>query len=159
MKYRYHLRHFFFFFYILKQRSVQTRKSPCVNARGIRTATYQVLHLLSCTGGVLHPCQWGAPRPALDRGYPHPALDGGWYPHLALDGEVPPSLDGKYPHPALDGGYPHRDRGYQMGVPPIQGWMGVPTLAGPDQVTPLWTDRWTDTCQNMTFPSYYVRGR
>ena len=28
-----------------------------------------------------------------------------------------------------------------------------------DMGTPLWTDRRTDTCQNITFPSYYVRGR
>ena len=28
-----------------------------------------------------------------------------------------------------------------------------------DPPPPLWTDRRTDTCQNITFPSYYVRGR
>ena len=32
----------------------QTRQSSCVNARGIPTAAYQVLHVLSCTG-------WGYP--------------------------------------------------------------------------------------------------
>ena len=33
--------------------SRKTRKSSCVNARGIPTAAYQVLHPLSCPGGVL----------------------------------------------------------------------------------------------------------
>ena len=41
----------------------RTRKSSCVNARGIPTAAYQVLHLLSCM-------MWGTPRPGLMGGYP-----------------------------------------------------------------------------------------
>ena len=45
----------------------ETRKSSCVNARGIPTVAYQVLHLLSCNGG------GGSPA----RGYPIPA---GGYP-------------------------------------------------------------------------------
>ena len=65
-----------------------TRKFSCVNARGIPTAAYQVLHLLSCTGGGT-PCHtwgtpiwtwWGVPPPGI-----HPCLDlvGGGIPSLA----------------------------------------------------------------------------
>ena len=73
--------------------------------------------------------------------------------------------------------------GTQGGIPPPLGWTwpgypsgwtwpGYPSpLAGPGWGTPLagpgWgthspvdrqMDGWTDTCQNITFPSYYVRG-
>ena len=40
------------------------------------------------------------------------------------------------------------------GVPPVQCWMAYP-LSGPGWLTPPpppWTDRRTDTCQNITFP-------
>ena len=64
----------------------KTRKS-CVNGRGIPTAAYQVLHLLSCTG-------WGVPY-----------LGGGDVPH-AYQGDTPsqvppcPDLAGRaVPHP------------------------------------------------------------
>ena len=36
------------------QSHLKTRKSSCVNARGIPTAAYQVLHLLPYPGGYLH---------------------------------------------------------------------------------------------------------
>ena len=53
----------------LSENNNQIIKSSCVNARGIPTAAYQVLHLLSCAGrypipgqrGVPHPC-WGVPH-------------------------------------------------------------------------------------------------
>ena len=75
-----------------------TRKSSCVNARGIPTAAYQVLHLLSYPGG----------------GYPMPG-----------QGEVSPSWYPPPPHPDLAGdgvpppwGTPCRDLGPVTGVPP-----------------------------------------
>ena len=55
-----------------------TRKSSCVNARGIPTAAYQILHLLSYPGvGVPHP--W--------TGVPHLWIGGTLHPDLA---GVPP---------------------------------------------------------------------
>ena len=80
-----------------------------MNARGIPTAAYQVLHLLSCTsegrggggphlaGGVPHPCQ-GVPPPGVPGvppiltwpgwGVPHPWW--GYPPYLDLAGVPPP---------------------------------------------------------------------
>ena len=190
-----------------------TRKSSCVNARGILTAACQVLHLLSCMGwgtpargyptlgtpitpgwGTAHLDLAGVP-PCLDlvgvlpgqtwMGYPHLDLAGvplsgpGWgTPWSDLDG-VPPSGPGwgtptwtwpRYRPPVRhDWGTPHQTQpgypsgwtwlGYppgQVGYPPSKTGMGYP---------PGWTwpgyppvDRQTDTCQNITFPSYYVRG-
>ena len=92
-----------------------------------------------------------------------------------------------YPRPDLAGGYPARGVPYwvtplQGTPPPIMTWqctphswtwLGTPPRCLPHGilgnvakhygiwVPPLWTDRlmdgWTDTCQNITFPSYYVR--
>ena len=69
---------------IIKLLSI-TRKSSCVNARGIPTAAYQVLHLLSCTGYLagVSPC------PRLDGDTPCPRLDG-VSPGLNLAGYPPP---------------------------------------------------------------------
>ena len=103
-----------------------TRKS-CVNARGIPTAAYQVLHLLSCTRwGTPH---WGIPAPARSdqeggvpsqSGYPPARSDGGgtW-------GGVPPQ-------PGLTGG----TRG---GVPPAGPGCGTPPPSQCGQ-----TDGWMD---------------
>ena len=70
----------------MQQRS-ETRKSSCINVRGIQPATYQVLHLLSYPwgGGGRYPIpgQWG--YPISRRGIPHPWLGG--TPSLA---RVPP---------------------------------------------------------------------
>ena len=63
----------------------ETRKSSCVNARGIPTAAYQVLHLLACMGG---PPAGGVP---LVRGYPSPSGPGRGYPSVwILLGYLPP---------------------------------------------------------------------
>ena len=71
--------------------------------------------------------------------------------------------DGVLPRPGLPGG-----GGTQGGVPPWT-WPGYPLsdLAGvPPRLDlagvpppPPGVDRQTDTCQNITFPSYYVHGR
>ena len=90
------------------------------------------------------------------------------------------------PHPDLAGGYPTLVPPQQGTPSPTWTWQGTPRLdlagyppPGPGRVPPqlphgilgnvakhygiwvppLWTDRRTDTCQNITFPSYYVRGR
>ena len=129
------------------------RKSSCVNARRIPTAAYQVLH----------------PRWRGSDG------EGG-----GTRGGVPPSRG--YPQPGPTGGYPRWGTPWQ-GWPPGQVWWGVPKVVPPwpgprgawggypparsdgglpDRGTPPrcgQTEWWTDTCQNITFPSYYVRGR
>ena len=50
--------------------NIETRKSSCVNATGIPTAAYQVLHLLS------YPREGGIPHPWLVGEVPHPWLGG-----------------------------------------------------------------------------------
>ena len=113
-----------------------TRKSYCVNATGIPTAAYQVLHLLSCTGegvplwGVPHPC-WGVPhlgypiRP--DQGWGTPPLPVGTPP------QVPPQSDlvrERYPIPG--------------GTSPSWTWLGSPPPGWTRLGYPLlWTERQT----------------
>ena len=59
----------------------------------------------------------------------------------------PPPRSGYPPWARSDGG-----RGYpRWGTPPAGPGWGTPPL--------VWTDRRTDASQNITFPSYYVRGR
>ena len=109
-----------------------------------------------------------------------PGLMGGGGRYLRLG--CPPI---RYPPARSDGrgvpevGYPsigvllaRSDRGYpRLGTP----WQGTPTWTllryppppGPGSGTPLgvdrwmdgWMDGWTDTCENITFPLYYVCGR
>ena len=116
-----------------------TRKSSCVNARGIPTAAYQVLHLFPEVG---YP---PPPQPGLMGGVPKVGYPPGrGYPPARSDG-------------GTQGGYPlvppRAGPGWGT-LPPRWTWLGYP---------PVWTDRlmdgWTDTCENITFPSYYVRGR
>ena len=104
---------------------IQTRKSSCVNARGIPPAVYWVLLLLSYLGT---PPPQGTP-PSW------PGREGGGY------------LTRVPPHPDLAGG-----GGYLTRVPPQQ---GTPPVSAPwhsgkcckalwDMGTPLWTDRLMD---------------
>ena len=67
---------------MIVQKDNETRKSSCLNARGIPTATYQVLHLLPYPEG-------GVPTLAGERGT---YLGGGWVP--TLDGKEGTTLDG-----------------------------------------------------------------
>ena len=152
---------------------VKTRKSSCVNARGIPTAAYQVLHLLSCTRWGTPPVgvppwpdpmegylRWGTlvrypPKPGLTREVPKVGY-GYLYPRWGTPIRV---LHQPGPIGGTRGGVPPSLvwGGTQGGVPPL----GYPP-AGPGWGTPpAWTwpgyspDRW----ENITFPSYYVRGR
>ena len=136
-----------------------TRKSFCVNARGIPTAAYQVLHLLSCRGGggthlgypPIRPGRgvtpsWVSPYQTW-LGYPPPQH--GWGTPLARSGRGGPEVvyapaGMGYP---LAGGTPPPPAGPGQGTFPGWTWPGTPV------------DRQTDTCQNITFPSYYLRGR
>ena len=84
---------------------------PCVNARGIPTAAYQVLHVPSCPGGM----------PAGGEGYPILpwGTHGLGYPLSDLAGVTPSQT---WP------GYPQSD---QARVLPKQTWLGYPSdLAG-----------------------------
>ena len=140
---------------------MKTRKSSCVNARGIPTVAYQVLHLLSCTGGVPHSC-WGYPilgapiRPGWE--YPIPATGGGV---LHLGYPIRPGWG--YPIPAT-GGYPTLDTTTRpgwvchlrytpsdlAGVPPRAGMRYPPTRPGRGTLLPRGGQ--TDTCENSTLP-------
>ena len=167
----------------------KTRQSSCVNARGIPTAAYQVLHLLPEVGyppgefptppllarsnGGGGGCTWGGvpPQPGLTGGrgrwgtppsrVPPARSNGAVYPRWVTPlagypparyppgqvwwGEVP---EVGTPWPGLMGGTP------QLGSPPRLDLAGVPPPLVDRQ-----NDGWTDTCENITFPSYYVRGR
>ena len=96
-----------------------------MDVRGIPTAAYQVLHLLSCTGG----------GGTAARGYPTsgtPPVRPGWQaPHSCwgypTSGTLPSDLAGGYPIPA--GGYPTSGTPWLdlAGVPSHWTWLGHPT--------------------------------
>ena len=144
-----------------------------MNARSIPTAAYQVLHLLSCTGG------WGVPLPGGT-----PSLAGGVPPIGPGWGTPPPSGPGWVtPHQTWLG-YPPPRQTWLEYPPPIRPGWGTP-LSGPGWRTPLarwgtppagsgWvtrpppgqvgcppphgqTDGWTDMSKH-NLPSYYVPG-
>ena len=136
-----------------------TRKSSCMNAKGMPTYAWCIKYSIS------YP-RWGTTPSA---GYPQPGLMGG------TQGGVPPTG-----YPQQSNPQPHLTGGTQGGVPPppagypLQpGPMGVGTQGGILPVTPSWgtpPSIWTwpgypprcgqtDMCQNITFPSYYVCGR
>ena len=99
------------------QEQTSTRKSSCVNARGIPTAAYQVLHLLSYRGG------------GGGRGYP--ILDGGYPPVLTWDqslGYPPERTWDQWKYYGMEMGYPWKGHGtsgshygIKMGYPPPPG--------------------------------------
>ena len=105
---------------LMYENSFETRKSSCVNARGIPPAAYQVLAMLG--GGVPHPRSGGVPHPRSG-GYPIPGLRG-----------VPCSRSGGVPSP-MSGGYPIPG----LGETPSQVW-GVPCPARPQMGYPPWPD-------------------
>ena len=133
-----------------------TRKSSCVNARGILTAAYQVLHLLSCRGGT--PAG-GYPIPA--GGLPHLG-----YPRLTWPGGTPsllgiPHLGYPIPHQTWPGGTLTRSSwgGTWGGVPPVgpdQGGTpsmpGYPTLGIPRLDLARVPTRRCGQTENITFP-------
>ena len=150
-----------------RQITIITRKSSCVNARGIPTATYQVLHLLTevgypppsgyppvqvwCGGTRDTPCR-GTPHPDLmtsggtpHQGIPHPGLMGGTWgtPTSGLMGGTP---HWGTPHPGLMGGTPLTGPG--SGTPPAWTWLGSPPPPppGPNLGTPPpgvdWQTKW-----------------
>ena len=122
-----------------------TRKSSCVNSRGIRTAAYQVLHVLSYPGG-------------------YPLLG---YPLVDLAG-VPPQSDLDVVPPVWTWpGYtsvwtcPGHPLHQGMGVSPIWTWLGyppsdlarVPPHLYLARVTPLGVDR----LKTLPFPIHRMR--
>ena len=131
--------------------TILTRKSSCVNARGIPTAAYQVLHGLSCPGG------WGP-------GYHPPQSDLTGVPLSDLPGipPLPPQLD-------LARGTPHQTwAGYPpspsdlarlsspsdlAGVRPHQTWLGYPPPSDLAGVPPPGVERL------KTLPSPILRMR
>ena len=131
----------------LSLKTMETRKSSCVNARGILTAAYQVLHLLSCTGG------GGGSIPA--RGYPtlgtHAVGTPPWVPPVRPEqvgypcqGGTPSLLGGTPPWvPRIRPGWgiPLLDlAGVPLPRPAAPGWGNPPPAHLTRWGTPLWTD-------------------
>ena len=116
----------------------RTRKSFCVNARGIPTAAYQVLHLGYPSGQV----RWGYPRWGTPwQEYPQARSDGG-----GTRGEVPPGQVRwgyprwgtpwqEYPQARSDGGVPEVRYPSGRGTPPARSDRG-PEVGYPRQGTP-----------------------
>ena len=113
----------------LKNKTNKTRKYSCVNARGIPTAPYQVLPVLSCPRGGVPllggPC-WGG-------GYPcRGVLPAGVHPILTCLGYPPPSDLIRVPSHRTWPGYPPSDLARILppsdltGIPPSQTWLGYP---------------------------------
>ena len=129
----------------------RTRKSSCVNARGIPTAVYQVTQLSP---------KVGYPPTSSDGGYPRWGTPPVGVPPTRSDwgtqGGVPPAV----PPGQVQWGYPRWGPPGQGYPPPHWTWLGYPPphldLAGVTPPPPVWTDRqmdgWTDSCQNITFP-------
>ena len=133
-----------------------TRKSSCMNARGIPPTAYQVLHLLS----------YSRKYPTPGQRYPIPGQGTliltwpGFHPHSDLTRALPIWTWLGYP-PYLD----------LAGVPPWEGsWdqsLGYPLpQKGHGTSEVLWDGdgappecEQTDARENSTFPSYYLRGR
>ena len=133
----------------------ETRKSSCVNARGIPTAAYQVL-----LGGVTPPPHWGTPgqvwQGVREVGYPlsgNPlARSDRGYPRWGTPIRVPPQSglmgvpEVGYPPSGYPSPLPHLDL---TGVPPRLDLAGIPPpqldLAGvPPPSRCGQTDEWMD---------------
>ena len=124
--------------------NLNTTKSSCVNARGIPTAAYQVLHLLTAAYQVLHllSCTGGGSTPAGGT----PCQEG----YLLLGGTpaggTPSILVWGYPIPGR--GYPRVSAHVRPGQgTPVQGWMGYPLSRGGG--SPIFSDtisEWAHCC-------------
>ena len=126
------------------------------------------------------------PQPGLTGGYsrwstpqqdtPWPGLTGGTWGGVPLGRstptKVPPGTPTRVPrvppcqvwwgtqdgvplHPLAWVPLARSDGWYPRWGTPWEDLAGVPPSGQTDQ----WIDGWTDTCENITFPSYYVRGR
>ena len=113
------------------------QESSCMNARGILTIAYQVLHVLSCPRGVRQagPPGWGTP-PILTW------LGGVPRTGIPLLGVHPPGCRTWLGPPKSD----------LTGDPPTPS-----DLAG--VTPPPGVDRQTDMCQNITYTLYHIRGQ
>ena len=117
-----------------------------MNARGIPTAAYQVLHLLTEVG---YPPCWGTPRPGLTGGYPRQGT---------------PSLGTSLVRYPLFG-YPHWVplTWTSLGYPPPGPGSGTTPLPGPGSGTPprcgqtdRQTDRWMDGWMDRHVSKHYL---
>ena len=142
-------------------------------ARHVASARYTNLsqggYPIPCPGGTLSQVCGGYPIPGLG-GSPHPRSGGG-YPIPCLGGVSAQSRPGMgYPQPDLGWGttparpgmgYPPARPG--MGYPPARPGMGYPALdlrSWDGVPPPTSVDRYTDWCQNITFPrTTYAGGK
>ena len=124
---------------------VITRKSSCVNARGIPTAAYQVLHLLPKVGS-----------PPLRQGYTHPPArsDSGGYPRWGNPPTRGTPPQHRSPSARSDGGYPRWGTPPGRGTPPpAWTWPGYPPPP------PVRTDRMMDGQTHVKTVGNHSRGR
>ena len=117
-----------------------------------------------------HPCRHGLNKKVLlrerkrhtDRGVSSTTRSGVTPParfdrgggYLRWGTSQPGPTGGGYPR----WGTPLAGPGWGTPPPPAPG-RGTPPPPAPGRDTPPSVNRQTDTCQNITFPSYYVRGR
>ena len=185
--------------YIFQEKDIETRKSSCVNARGIPPTAVANTPAVVLFWGDTYPWMGDTPflcggTPVLGGGYPSPGRGGTPVPHLegipVLARGYPSPWTGGYlvtwsntPRPWTWGYLPWSIMGWYLpwGTPPpswpwAQGYLldgMVPTLGYPQKGHPdlvggyppchgVWGPPGcgqTDTCENSTFPSYYVSGR
>ena len=131
------------------EKAQATRKSSCVNARGIPTAAYQVLHLLPEVG---YPPA-GVPRLARSDG--GGGKGSGYLSNPLTSGTPLAKSDGGYPRWGTPcwgtpsqvwlGGYPR----WSTPPPPHWIWLGTPCpQSGPGRSTPPRCEQ----TKNITFP-------
>ena len=107
-----------------------TRKSSCVNTRGIPPATQQVLALLFCPRQEGLPQSWlqGVPHPNLAREYPSPVLAVDTQSWLGGGGAVlRPGLARGHPIP----GWEYPSPILTLGGNPVRSLLGVPHVVVP----------------------------
>ena len=150
-----------------------TRKSSCVNTRGIPPAAYQLLHLLSYDhggGGYLIP-GWVTPPPGGGYPSPNPIHNTGPMSFPGGGGVTPVTGPRSLPregYPSqVQAGWGVPQPGPDRGVPQpgIRSFLGGVPQPGPDGGPHPGPDGgggpdvdMAHTCENSTFPSYYVRG-
>ena len=143
--------------------TLRTRKSSCVNARGIPPARGRKMLTPP-------PCQLDLTPPPRWLDLTLTPLPPGWtWPPRRLDltpptsWTWPPPTSWTWPPPSAGPDPPHRldltppPPAGPDPPPPPAGPDPPPQSAGPDPPPPqVWTDKQSET---ITFPSYYVRGR
>ena len=147
------------------KQNLVTRKSSRVTAWSIPPAMYPVYGMCCLVGEGMR--LWGTPCPGIwGEGYSLSwSWSGGrgmrrreWVPRAVLAPDFGTTSSPPYPPP-------EEDLGLEADVPLPSDRKDLDQEAGEGTWVQrlgtssfLWTDRQTDICKNITFPSYYVRG-